>query len=78
MRKSNLNKNTHIFIIMMGLLMHIIILWGVMDANFHSPIISGLPPIVMPKNAPAKRILIFLADGLRYRTFNNFTPPYLK
>ena len=58
--------------------MHIILLWGVLDANFHSPIISGLPAVPMPKGPPAKRVLIFIADGLRFRTFRDYMPPYLK
>lgn len=66
------------FIILWGLFMHIILLWGVMDANFHSPVIPGLPVIPMPNGSPAKRVFIFVADGLRYRTFKDYTPPYLK
>lgn len=70
--------NSQVFIILWGFIMHIILLWGVLDANFHSPIIQGLPVINAPTGAPAKRILVFVADGLRYRTFKQFTPPYLR
>jgi predicted AlkP superfamily pyrophosphatase or phosphodiesterase len=71
-------NNSHLLIIPWGIFMHVILLWGVMDSNFHSPIISGLSVIPMPKQSPAKRVFIFVADGLRYRTFKNNTPPYLK
>ncbi|XP_008204852.1 GPI ethanolamine phosphate transferase 1 isoform X1 [Nasonia vitripennis] len=70
-------QSSRIFIIIWGFVMHIIFLWGVMDANFHSPIIQGLPVVPMPSGSPAKRILVFVADGLRFRTFKSFTPPYL-
>ena len=71
-------KNSRVFIILWGFIMHLILLWGVLDANFHSPIISGLSVVPMPKGAPAQRIFIFVADGLRYRTFRDHIPPYLK
>ncbi|XP_015584903.1 GPI ethanolamine phosphate transferase 1 isoform X2 [Cephus cinctus] len=61
-----------------GLMMHLVILWGVLDANFHSPIIKDLPIIKPPVGAPAKRLLLFVADGLRFRTFIENPPPYLK
>lgn len=69
--------NSKICIILWGIVMHIVLLWGVMDANFHSPIIPGLVPVPMPSEAPAKRLFIFVADGLRYRTFAENPPPYL-
>ena len=79
MKKKNWKiKTDYVFITIWGFMMHIILLWGVLDANFHSPIIHGLPVISMPENSPAKRIFIFVADGLRFRTFKNDIPPYLK
>ncbi|KAG7200113.1 hypothetical protein KM043_000557 [Ampulex compressa] len=60
-----------------GLIMHLCLLWGVLDVNFHSPIVRGLPIVQPPSNAPAKRLLLFVADGLRYRTFIETPPPYL-
>lgn len=61
-----------------GLIMHLIVLWGVLDANFHSPILNNLPTVPPLNNPPAKRLFLFVADGLRYRTFAEETPPYLK
>ncbi|KAK0078653.1 hypothetical protein PV325_002228 [Microctonus aethiopoides] len=61
-----------------GLIMHSIVLWGVLDANFHSPILNNLPTVPPLNNPPAKRLFLFVADGLRYRTFAEETPPYLK
>lgn len=61
-----------------GLIVHSILLWGVLDVNFHSPIIKGLPVIAAPNGAPAKRALLFVADGLRFQTFIDKPPPYLR
>jgi hypothetical protein len=61
-----------------GLTVHLILLWGVLDVNFHSPIIRELPIVPAPNGAPAKRILLFVADGLRFQTFIDKTPPYLR
>lgn len=61
-----------------GLIMHLILLWGVLDVNFHSPIIRGLPIVPAPNSPPAKRLLLFVADGLRFQTFMEKPPPYLR
>lgn len=61
-----------------GFTMHLIVLWGVLDANFHSPILKNLPQISPLNGAPAKRLFLFVADGLRYRTFDNEPPPFLR
>lgn len=58
--------------------MHLILLWGVLDVNFHSPIIRGLPIVPAPSEPPAKRLLLFVADGLRFQTFIEKPPPYLR
>ncbi|XP_033328137.2 GPI ethanolamine phosphate transferase 1 [Megalopta genalis] len=70
-------SNNYVFIIW-GFLMHLIILWGVLDVNFHSPIVQDLPSVEILKNAPAKRLLLFVADGLRFRTFIEAPPNFLK
>lgn len=64
--------------VLWGLFMHLILLWGVLDVNFHSPIIRGLPIVPAPSEPPAKRLLLFVADGLRFQTFIEKPPPYLR
>ncbi|XP_043271659.1 GPI ethanolamine phosphate transferase 1 [Venturia canescens] len=66
------------FFILWGSLMHLVVLWGVLDANFHSPILQGLPVTEAPRDPPAKRVFLFVADGLRFRTFIQDPPPYLR
>ncbi|PBC33927.1 GPI ethanolamine phosphate transferase [Apis cerana cerana] len=58
--------------------MHLIFLWGTLDINFHSPIIQELPNVSILKNPPAKRLVLFIADGLRFRTFIETPPKFLK
>jgi len=69
--------NSYLFVLW-GLTMHLILLWGVLDVNFHSPIIRGLPIVPAPSGAPAKRLLLFVADGLRFQTFIEKPPPHLR
>ncbi|CAL7949608.1 unnamed protein product [Xylocopa violacea] len=75
--KFNIVGNNNLFVIW-GLIVHIIFLWGVLDVNFHSPIIKELPNVPILENAPAKRLVLFVADGLRFRTFIEAPPKYLK
>nr|XP_050863201.1 GPI ethanolamine phosphate transferase 1-like isoform X1 [Vespula vulgaris] len=72
------NKNSTYLFVLWTLIIHFVFLWGVLDINFHSPIIQGLPVVPGLKNAPAKRLILLVADGLRYRTFRENIPPYLK
>ncbi|XP_011312823.1 GPI ethanolamine phosphate transferase 1 [Fopius arisanus] len=60
-----------------GIAMHLVILWGVLDANFHSPVLRNLSPVPPVKEPPAKRLFLFVADGLRYKTFAKSTPNFL-
>lgn len=61
-----------------GVTAHLILIWGVLDVNFHSPVLKELPNVPAPDGAPAKRVLLFVADGLRFQTFIDKTPPYLR
>ncbi|KAL0130778.1 hypothetical protein PUN28_002415 [Cardiocondyla obscurior] len=70
-------RNNYLFTLW-GLTMHLILLWGVLDINFHSPIIRGLPIVPASSEPPAKRLLLFVADGLRFQTFIEKPPPYLR
>lgn len=76
-RFDSMNNTNYPFIIW-GFTMHLILLWGVLDVNFHSPIIQELPSVPVLENAPAKRLVLFVADGLRFRTFIESPPKFLK
>lgn len=46
-----------------------IFLVSVFDIHFQSPIVKGMTPYSNPIPAPAKRLVLFSADGLRFDTF---------
>ncbi|XP_064466864.1 GPI ethanolamine phosphate transferase 1-like isoform X2 [Ornithodoros turicata] len=48
-----------------GLTVHVVFLMSIFDIYFKSPIIHGLPAYEVPLSAPAKRLVLFVADGLR-------------
>ncbi|KYM81808.1 GPI ethanolamine phosphate transferase 1 [Atta colombica] len=77
-KKQWLKMDNNYLFALWGLIMHLILLWGVLDVNFHSPIIRGMPIVPAPNGAPAKRLLLFVADGLRFQTFIEKPPPYLR
>lgn len=78
MDKSWIKTSSNYLFGLWGLIVHLILLWGVLDVNFHSPIIKELPIVTAPHGAPAKRLFLFVADGLRFQTFVDETPPYLR
>ncbi|UYV76406.1 PIGN [Cordylochernes scorpioides] len=55
--------------ILVGVIIHSILLFSIFDIYFKSPIIHGIEPVESAQPAPAKRIVIFVADGLRADKF---------
>lgn len=52
-------------IILSGVLIHFILLLSIFDIYFKSPIINNVPPCETKSKPPAKRLVLFVADGLR-------------
>ncbi|XP_050795869.1 GPI ethanolamine phosphate transferase 1 isoform X2 [Gopherus flavomarginatus] len=75
--------NMLIFIVA-GLLVHCVFLASIFDIYFTSPLVHGMTPQRTPLPPPAKRLVLFVADGLRadtlYELDDNGTPqaPYLR
>jgi phosphatidylinositol glycan class N len=51
--------------VLLGILVHIIYLYSVFDIYFTSPLVHGMTPYHSVHKAPAKRLVLFIADGLR-------------
>uniref|UniRef100_A0A7M4FI12 GPI ethanolamine phosphate transferase 1 n=1 Tax=Crocodylus porosus TaxID=8502 RepID=A0A7M4FI12_CROPO len=75
--------NLRLFIVA-GLLMHCVFLASIFDIYFTSPLVHGMTPHYNPLPPPAKRLVLFVADGLRadslYEIEEDGSPraPYLR
>ncbi|WKX88662.1 hypothetical protein Q1695_008358 [Nippostrongylus brasiliensis] len=53
-----------------GILIHAILIYAIFDIYYTSPIVSNVPAHeITSQDAPAKRLVVFTADGLRMDTF---------
>ena len=52
-----------------GFFIQLIFLVSVFDIHFQSPIVKGMTPYSSEIAAPAKRLVLISADGLRFDTF---------
>ncbi|XP_067001323.2 GPI ethanolamine phosphate transferase 1 isoform X1 [Anabrus simplex] len=68
------------WLIISGFFVHIVFLMSIFDIYFKSPIVHGISPHSSPLRAPAKRLVLFVADGLRADTFYEKADisPYLR
>lgn len=64
-----------------GVFVHVLLLSAVFDIYFVSPIQHGMTPHKAKGHTPAKRIVLFVADGLRadslYNSQMQSNAPYL-
>ncbi|XP_044282355.1 GPI ethanolamine phosphate transferase 1 isoform X2 [Varanus komodoensis] len=75
--------NMQIFIVS-GLLVHCVFLISIFDIYFTSPLVHGMTPHQTPLPPPARRLVLFVADGLRADSLfelddaNMSSAPYLR
>ncbi|XP_067652638.1 GPI ethanolamine phosphate transferase 1-like [Haliotis asinina] len=52
-----------------GLVVHLILFYSIFDIYFTSPLVHGMTPSVPDSPPPARRLVLFVADGLRADRF---------
>ena len=68
----------------LGILVHVVYLASIFDIYFTSPLVHGMKPYKSKLIPPAKRLVLFVADGLRADKFfevdegGNTRAPYLR
>ena len=63
--------------ILLSLITHLVLFYSIFDVYFRSPINHGMPVHRSTRTPRAKRLVLFVADGLRADKFlpaTNFTP----
>lgn len=56
-------KETQLVIV--GVAVHVVLLLSIFDIYFTTPLVHGMTPHHVQLSAPARRLVVFVADGLR-------------
>ncbi|XP_071502329.1 LOW QUALITY PROTEIN: GPI ethanolamine phosphate transferase 1-like [Diadema antillarum] len=55
----------NLVLVVVGFIVHLILFASIFDIYFTSPLVHGMTPYATPHEPPAKRLVLFVADGLR-------------
>jgi phosphatidylinositol glycan class N len=68
-----MEKKLDLKLLLLGIVVHVIIFYSIFDVYFKSPLVHGMSPIekLTDQESPAKRLVLFVADGLRADSFFN-------
>ena len=68
-----MKQKLDIRLIAVGVIVHLIIFYSIFDVYFKSPLVNGMDPVqsFSSSQSPAKRLVLFVADGLRADSFFN-------
>ncbi|KAM7506653.1 hypothetical protein LguiA_017106 [Lonicera macranthoides] len=72
------------WLVVLGVILHAVYMLSIFDIYFKTPIVHGMDPVYPRFNAPAKRLVLLVADGLRADKFfepdseGNYRAPFLR
>ncbi|XP_029127899.1 GPI ethanolamine phosphate transferase 1 isoform X2 [Cajanus cajan] len=72
------------WLVVLGVILHAVYMLSIFDIYFKSPIVHGVDPVTPRFAAPAKRLVLLVADGLRADKFfepdteGNYRAPFLR
>ncbi|KAL2528814.1 sulfuric ester hydrolase [Forsythia ovata] len=77
-------KRKEKWLVVLGIILHAVYMLSIFDIYFKTPIVHGMDPVTPRFTAPAKRLVLLVADGLRADKFfepdsdGNYRAPYLR
>ncbi|CAN0857489.1 GPI ethanolamine phosphate transferase 1 [Linum grandiflorum] len=77
-------KRRETWLVILGVILHAVYMLSIFDIYFKSPIVHGMDPVHPRFTAPAKRLVLLVADGLRADKFyepdleGNYRAPFLR